>query len=175
MSHRIAKKSPHIRRVQLEAGRESHQAELERITLAKRCVLSVVSSFLEFPQAFYSNSRDPLIVVMRMALASRIRDHFRAPYPLIALALGRPNHSTIVTAHKRWTALPERYRFGGANMGQWNGAIKGHVAEVVAHALTQAGAEEIFGIYRLTAPPPKPTKPQPAFAINEEACGYFGA
>lgn len=49
--------------------------------------------------------RHPRVVLARAASTWLARKHTRASYPEIARALGRPNHSTVITAHQRLGAL----------------------------------------------------------------------
>lgn len=49
--------------------------------------------------------RHPRVVLARAASTWLARKHTRASYPEIARALGRPNHSTVITAHQRLDTL----------------------------------------------------------------------
>ncbi|HYD02471.1 MAG TPA: DnaA/Hda family protein, partial [Phycisphaerales bacterium] len=49
--------------------------------------------------------RHPRVVLARALATLLARKHTRASYPEIARALGRPNHSTVITAHQRLDSL----------------------------------------------------------------------
>lgn len=49
--------------------------------------------------------RHPRVVLARALATLLARKHTRASYPEIARAMGRPNHSTVITAHQRLDAL----------------------------------------------------------------------
>ncbi|MFT3686573.1 MAG: DnaA/Hda family protein [Phycisphaerales bacterium] len=63
--------------------------------------------------------RHPRVVLARAAATLLARRHTRASYPEIARALGRPNHSTVITAHQRLETLLQQGH--AADMGDGRG------------------------------------------------------
>lgn len=90
--------------------------------------------------------RHPRVVLARAAATLLARRHTRASYPEIARALGRPNHSTVITAHQRLDALMREGH--AADMGDGRGerpvteflnecsAALGFPAQAVGHTQT---------------------------------------
>ncbi len=48
-----------------------------------------------------ARTRHPRVVVARAVMVHLLRRHTTLSYPEIARAMGRPNHSTVITAHNR--------------------------------------------------------------------------
>jgi hypothetical protein len=63
-------------------------------------------------QAFESTSRRLPIVIAREMVAALATELTRLSYPAIAMAMNRPNHSTVIDARERWYARVERAEGG---------------------------------------------------------------
>lgn len=48
------------------------------------------------------DGRNPRVVATRMLIAYMLRENTHMSFPEIARAMGRPNHSTVITAYKRY-------------------------------------------------------------------------
>lgn len=69
-------------------------------------VVSLVCQKLNVTQTEVAGrGRHPRVVLARALATLLARKHTRASYPEIARAVGRPNHSTVITAHQRIEAL----------------------------------------------------------------------
>lgn len=67
------------------------------------------------PEDLYGNGRHPRVVLARAVVVAVARQWTLYSYPCIACALGRPNHSTVITAHqrvKRQLTIPVRDLWG---------------------------------------------------------------
>lgn len=76
--------------------------------------------------------RHPRVVLARAAATALGRKHTRASYPEIARALGRPNHSTVITAHQRLDQLLAKGAAADAGDGRGQRAIADILTECSA-------------------------------------------
>ncbi|MDP1662407.1 MAG: DnaA/Hda family protein [Phycisphaerales bacterium] len=73
--------------------------------------------------------RHPRVVLARALATLLARKHTRASYPEIARAVGRPNHSTVITAHQRLDALLARNSVADCGDGRGPRPVADIVAE----------------------------------------------
>jgi chromosomal replication initiation ATPase DnaA len=78
------------------------------------------------PAEFRSTSRFSRVVIARELVSALAADLTRLSYPAIALAMGRPNHSTIIDARERWYNRVERAEKGdkSAYIAVWRTAYE---------------------------------------------------
>ncbi len=81
------------------------------------------------PTEVAGRGRHPRVVLARALATLLARKHTRASYPEIARAVGRPNHSTVITAHQRLDALLEQNATADCGDGRGLRPIADIVAE----------------------------------------------
>jgi len=113
----------------------------------KRIVLNVVSQFLDYPSMFYGTGRHAQVVVLRMAIAHHLRTAYKVSFPVIAIVMGRPNHSSTITSIQRWEQYADHHAFLGSGMEGFEGYTKSRIAELVEKAFAETDAAEVFGLY----------------------------
>lgn len=77
-------------------------------------IYTVCESFGVTPDDFFGDGRHNQTVLARSAAAVLFRELTDKSYPEIAVAMGRPNHSSIVTAANRW-----RETYQHTNENRW--------------------------------------------------------
>jgi chromosomal replication initiator protein len=87
--------------------------------------------------------RHPRVVLARAAATLLARKHTRASYPEIARAIGRPNHSTVITAHQRLDELLAQQATADCGDGRGARPVADIIAECSAALATGGGLTPI--------------------------------
>jgi chromosomal replication initiator protein len=83
--------------------------------------------------------RHPRVVLARAMATLLARRHTRASYPEIARAMGRPNHSTVITAHQRLDELLAQNTLADCGDGRGSRPVADIIAECSGALASGAG------------------------------------
>lgn len=97
-------------------------------------------------EIFYGHTRHKRIVLLRMAMCAVLRERYLLSFPLIAYVLGRPCHTTTLTAYHKWQALDKSHHLpSDASMGEFAGKTYAdvfvRVLNVMEEAMKEGGAK----------------------------------
>lgn len=89
--------------------------------------------------------RHPRVVLARAMATLLARRHTRASYPEIARAMGRPNHSTVITAHQRLDELLAQNTMADCGDGRGARPVADVIAECSGALASGAGVSGSLG------------------------------